>query len=90
MPDDPILSADEMVYDYSDADTFCTICGNPDSFYDEEREEYICARCLKRHNDMWKEAIARHEARFADEIERDEIEREIDRYERRQFLREIS
>lgn len=82
--DDPIFSPDEMTYDYSDGDTFCTLCGNPDAFYDEEHEEYICVRCLKRTTERWKEAIAQHEAVFADEIER-----EIDRYERRQYLREI-
>ena len=81
--DDPIFSADEMRYDYSDADdTYCVMCGNPESFFDEQREEYICARCLKRHEDGWKQVQARREAEFADVIERD-----IDRYERQRRLR---
>jgi hypothetical protein len=81
--DDPIFSADEMRYDYSDSDTACVLCGCFDTFYDEQREEYICVRCLKRHNAAWMAAQAQREAEFAESIERD-----IDRYERQRDYRD--
>jgi len=66
MDDDPIFAKDEMTYDYSDADTFCIMCGNPDAFFDEQREEYICARCLKRHNERHVDMQAEREAAYAE------------------------
>jgi len=82
MPDDPIFSADEMTYDYSDSDIECVNCGNPNPFWDERREEYICAACLKREDQRHMRDIAAREAEMADSIERD-----IERYERQRKLR---
>ena len=71
MEDDPIFSPDELQYfPPDDFDVSCTMCGNPEAHYDEEREEYICDACVKRTEEAWKHAYAKSEQAIADAFNR--------------------